>query len=49
VRRFFNLAAFDPVLIVIAVFGAILAVTGLWFTDDRFVPAALREKVERRT
>jgi cation-transporting P-type ATPase E len=48
-RRFFDLAAFDPVLIVIAAFGAVLAVTGLWFTDDRFVPAALREKVERRT
>jgi hypothetical protein len=29
---------------VIAAFGAVLAVTGLWFTDDRFVPSALRER-----
>jgi hypothetical protein len=43
VRRYFALAPFDPVLIVISVFGAILAVIGLWFTDDRFVPEHFRE------
>jgi P-type E1-E2 ATPase len=42
VRHYFDLAAFDPVLIVIAAFGALLAVVGLWFTDDRFVPAHFR-------
>jgi cation-transporting ATPase E len=43
VRRYFDLAAFDPVLIVIAAFGSVLAITGLWLTDDRFVPAHFRE------
>jgi cation-transporting P-type ATPase E len=43
-RHYFALAAFDPVLIVIAIFGGVLAVTGFWFTDDRFVPAPLRDK-----
>jgi len=43
--------AFDVAQVLLGGFsqGAVLAVTGLWFTDDRFVPAALREKVERRT
>ena len=49
VRRFFDLAAFDPALIVIAAFGAVLAVTGLWFTDDRFVPSALRDRGPGKT
>ena len=41
-RRFFALAAFDPLLILIALFGASLAVLGLCLTDDRFIPAAFR-------
>jgi len=41
-RRYFALAPFDPALIVIALFGAVLSVTGLWLTDDRFVPAPFR-------
>src|SRR5262249_4133487 len=45
-RNFFALAPFDLVLILIALFGAALAVTGLWLTDDRFVPAAFRPRPE---
>jgi P-type E1-E2 ATPase len=45
-RNFFALAPFDPLLILIALFGAALAVTGLWLTDDRFIPAAFRSRPE---
>jgi len=42
-RRFFALSAFDPGLIVIALFGSALAIVGFWLTDDRFIPAHFRE------
>ena len=42
-RHFFALSAPGPGGIFIALAGAALAVAGLWLTDDRFVPGALRE------
>jgi cation-transporting P-type ATPase E len=42
-RHFFALSAPGPGGIFIALAGAALAVVGLWLTDDRFVPGALRE------
>jgi cation-transporting P-type ATPase E len=37
-RDFFELASLDPVIVILAAVGAALAVTGLWLTDERFVP-----------
>ncbi len=42
-RHFFALTVPGPGGIFIALAGAALAVVGLWLTDDRFVPGALRE------
>jgi len=42
-RHFFALTVPGPGGIFVALAGAALAVTGLWLTDDRFVPGALRE------
>ena len=42
-RHFFALTAPGPGGIFIALAGAALAVVGLWLTDDRFVPGALRQ------
>jgi cation-transporting ATPase E len=37
-RDFFELAGLGPVIVVISAVGAALAVSGLWLTDERFVP-----------
>jgi cation-transporting ATPase E len=37
-REFFELAGLDPVIVILSLIGAGLAVTGLWLTDERFVP-----------
>jgi cation-transporting ATPase E len=37
-REFFELASLDPVIVILAAVGAALAVSGLWLTDERFVP-----------
>jgi cation-transporting P-type ATPase E len=37
-RDFFELAVLDPVIVAVAAVGAALAVSGLWLTDERFVP-----------
>ena len=42
-RDFFALGVLGPGGIFIALAGAALAVTGLWLTDDRFVPGVVRE------
>ncbi len=42
VRHFFALSVPGPGGVFLALAGAALAVTGLWLTDDRFVPGALR-------
>ena len=42
-RHFFALTVPGPGGIFVALAGAALAVVGLWLTDDRFVPGALRE------
>jgi cation-transporting P-type ATPase E len=41
-RHFFALTIPGPGGVFLALAGAALAVTGLWLTDDRFVPGALR-------
>ena len=41
-RHFFALTVPGPGGVFLALAGAALAVTGLWLTDDRFVPPALR-------
>ena len=37
-RRFFELAAPDPVLFLVALAGTGIAIAGLWLTDERFLP-----------
>jgi cation-transporting P-type ATPase E len=37
-RDFFQLAAPDPVIIIVSLVGTALAVTGLALTDERFLP-----------
>jgi P-type E1-E2 ATPase len=37
-RDFFELAGLDPVIVIVSAVGAALAVSGLWLTDERFVP-----------
>jgi cation-transporting P-type ATPase E len=37
-REFFELAGLDPLIVIISLVGAALAVGGLWLTDERFVP-----------
>jgi cation-transporting P-type ATPase E len=37
-REFFELAGLGPLIVIISLVGAALAVTGLWLTDERFVP-----------
>jgi cation-transporting P-type ATPase E len=37
-RDFFELAGLGPVIVIVSVVGAALAVAGLWLTDERFVP-----------
>jgi cation-transporting P-type ATPase E len=37
-RDFFELAGLDPVIVILSLIGAGLAVSGLWLTDERFVP-----------
>ena len=37
-REFFELASVGPLIVILSVIGAGLAVTGLWLTDERFVP-----------
>jgi cation-transporting ATPase E len=37
-REFFELAGLDPLIVIISLVGAGLAVSGLWLTDERFVP-----------
>jgi cation-transporting P-type ATPase E len=37
-REFFDLASLGPLIVIISLVGAGLAVTGLWLTDERFVP-----------
>jgi cation-transporting ATPase E len=37
-REFFELASLDPVIVILSLIGAGLAVSGLWLTDERFVP-----------
>ncbi|MDX6486776.1 MAG: cation-transporting P-type ATPase, partial [Gaiellaceae bacterium] len=41
-RHFFALTVPGPGGVLVALLGAGLAVAGLWLTDDRFVPGALR-------
>jgi hypothetical protein len=41
-RHFFALDVPGPGGVFVALAGAGVAVCGLWLTDDRFVPAALR-------
>jgi hypothetical protein len=42
-REFFALTVPGIGSVLIALGGAALAVTGLWLTDDRFVPGVLRD------
>jgi hypothetical protein len=37
-REFFELAGLDPVIVILSLIGAGLSVSGLWLTDERFVP-----------
>jgi cation-transporting ATPase E len=37
-REFFELASLGPLIVIISLIGAALAVGGLWLTDERFVP-----------
>jgi cation-transporting P-type ATPase E len=37
-RGFFELSGLDPLIVVVSLVGAALSVTGLWLTDERFVP-----------
>jgi magnesium-transporting ATPase (P-type) len=37
-RDFFALSAPGPAVLVVAIFGTVLAAAGLWVTDERFVP-----------
>jgi len=48
VRDFFALAAPGPLLVLTALGGTALAVTGLWLTDERFLPGHARLEDARR-